>query len=47
MFARDFGFAVAARTDEALWLRGAFAGSPRMVIHKGRTSRFIGPADAP
>ncbi|WP_371667051.1 VOC family protein [Streptomyces sp. NBC_00289] len=44
VFARDFGFAIAARTEGALWLRGTFAGSPCMVIRKGRTSRFIGPA---
>ncbi|MFE2984974.1 VOC family protein [Streptomyces sp. NPDC059262] len=44
VFARDFGFAIAARTAGELWLRGTFAGSPCMVIRKGRTSRFIGPA---
>ncbi|WP_328727152.1 VOC family protein [Streptomyces sp. NBC_00259] len=44
VFARDFGFAIAARTERELWLRGTFAGSPCMVIRKGRTSRFIGPA---
>ncbi|MBC7308090.1 MAG: 2,3-dihydroxybiphenyl 1,2-dioxygenase, partial [Dietzia sp.] len=44
VFARDFGFGVAARTPGALWLRGSFAGSPCMVIRRGRTSRFIGPA---
>lgn len=44
VFARDFGFGVAARTQHALWLRGTFAGSPCMVIRRGRTSRFIGPA---
>ncbi|NUS87514.1 MAG: 2,3-dihydroxybiphenyl 1,2-dioxygenase, partial [Streptomyces sp.] len=44
VFARDFGFAVAARTEGQLWLRGTFAGSPCMVIRKGGTSRFIGPA---
>ncbi|WP_406424942.1 VOC family protein [Streptomyces sp. NBC_01589] len=43
VFARDFGFATAARTERELWLRGTFAGSPCMVIRKGRTSRFIGP----
>ncbi|MFF5025502.1 VOC family protein [Streptomyces collinus] len=43
-FARDFGFAIAARTEEALWLRGTFAGPPCMVIRRGRASRFIGPA---
>ncbi|MET4641371.1 MULTISPECIES: VOC family protein [Streptomyces] len=44
VFARDFGFAIAARTEHELWLRGTFAGSPCMVIRKGYTSRFIGPA---
>lgn len=44
VFARDFGFAIAARTDHALWLRGTFAGSPCMVIRRGSSSRFLGPA---
>lgn len=44
VFARDFGFSVAARTPDSLWLRGTFAGPPCMVIRRGRTSRFIGPA---
>ncbi|MFD9003684.1 VOC family protein [Streptomyces sp. NPDC059582] len=44
VFARDFGFAVAARTEGELWLRGTFEGSPCMVIRRGRASRFIGPA---
>ncbi|MFE2708597.1 VOC family protein [Streptomyces mirabilis] len=44
VFARDFGFAVAARTEGELWLRGTFAGSPCMVIRRGHASRFIGPA---
>ncbi|MFD3563616.1 VOC family protein [Streptomyces sp. NPDC058686] len=44
LFARDFGFALAARTEGELWLRGTFAGSPCMVIRRGRASRFIGPA---
>lgn len=43
VFARDFGFAIAARTESELWLRGSFAGSPCMVIRKGRAGRFIGP----
>ena len=45
-FARDFGFAVHARTDDALHLRGARAGAPCMVIRRGRTSRFVGPVFA-
>ncbi|MDX3262084.1 VOC family protein [Streptomyces sp. MI02-2A] len=44
VFARDFGFAIAARTERELWLRGTLAGSPCMVIRRGRASRFIGPA---
>ncbi|MFF3905807.1 VOC family protein [Streptomyces sp. NPDC001848] len=44
VFARDFGFAIAARTERELWLRGTFAGSPCMVIRRGQASRFIGPA---
>lgn len=44
VFARDFGFAIAARTERELWLRGTFAGSPCMVIRPGRASRFVGPA---
>ncbi|MEU6950528.1 VOC family protein [Streptomyces sp. NPDC046316] len=44
VFARDFGFAIAARTERELWLRGTFAGAPCMVIRRGQTSRFIGPA---
>nr|AGZ94050.1 23-dihydroxybiphenyl 12-dioxygenase [Streptomyces sp. MMG1612] len=44
VFARDFGFGVAARTASELWLRGTFAGPPCMVIRRGPASRFIGPA---
>ncbi|MDT0479044.1 VOC family protein [Streptomyces doebereineriae] len=45
VFARDFGFGVAARTESELWLRGTFAGTPCVVIRRGRgSSRFIGPA---
>ncbi|MGI5461168.1 VOC family protein [Streptomyces sp. CA-249302] len=44
VFARDFGFSVAARGPDALWLRGVFAGSPCVVNRRGRTSRFIGQA---
>ncbi|WP_328392271.1 VOC family protein [Streptomyces sp. NBC_00390] len=44
VFAHDFGFAIAARTEHELWLRGTFAGSPCTVIRKGPASRFIGPA---
>jgi catechol 2,3-dioxygenase-like lactoylglutathione lyase family enzyme len=44
VFARDFGFTIAARTPAGLWLRGTLAGTPCMVIRHGRASRFIGPA---
>ncbi|MET7778977.1 VOC family protein [Streptomyces mirabilis] len=44
VFARDFGFTIAARTQHELWLRGTFAGSPCMVIRRGSASRFLGPA---
>ncbi|MFI5972829.1 VOC family protein [Streptomyces sp. NPDC051452] len=44
VFARDFGFQIAARTERELWLRGTFAGSPCMVIRRGQASRFVGPA---
>ncbi|MFE7931514.1 VOC family protein [Streptomyces sp. NPDC057456] len=43
VFARDFGFGVAARTEHELWLRGTLAGTPCMVIRKGPGSSFIGP----
>ena len=42
-FARDFGFVVAARKPEALYLRGSLPGTVAMVIRKGSHSRFIGP----
>ena len=44
VFAADFGFAVAARTPEALYLRGTLPGSACVVIRQGRASRFVGPA---
>ncbi|MFI8876790.1 2,3-dihydroxybiphenyl 1,2-dioxygenase [Streptomyces sp. NPDC055243] len=43
-FARDFGFTVAARTPEALFLRGTMPGPHCLVIRKGPSSRFLGPA---
>ena len=42
-FAHDFGFATAARTDDALYLRGAMAGTQCVVIRRGTKSRFVGP----
>ncbi|MBF6136969.1 VOC family protein [Nocardia otitidiscaviarum] len=44
IFARAFGFTTAARMPEELQLRGTDAGSPCVVIRRGRRSRFIGPA---
>jgi hypothetical protein len=43
-FARDFGLSVHARTDEALYLRGAREGVPCVIIRRGPTARFLGPA---
>jgi catechol 2,3-dioxygenase-like lactoylglutathione lyase family enzyme len=43
-FATDFGFGIAARTDDALYLRGTLTGPQCMVIRRGPASRFIGPA---
>ncbi|MCW4351978.1 VOC family protein [Hoyosella sp. YIM 151337] len=43
-FAHDFGFVTAARTTDALYLRGALAGTHCVVIRQGEKSRFIGPA---
>lgn len=43
-FARDFGLAVHARTPDMLMLRGARAGSPCLIVRKGRSSRFLGAA---
>jgi hypothetical protein len=42
-FAHDFGFATAARTSDALYLRGALAGGVCVVIRRGATSSFLGP----
>jgi catechol 2,3-dioxygenase-like lactoylglutathione lyase family enzyme len=43
-FAHDFGFSTAARTADALYLRGAMAGTQCVVIRQGVKSRFVGPA---
>ncbi|MEU7908309.1 VOC family protein [Actinoplanes sp. NPDC049118] len=45
-FLVDFGFTVTDRTPEALVLRGHWAGTPSMVVRRGATSRFVGPAFA-
>ncbi|WP_314411515.1 VOC family protein [Streptomyces kroppenstedtii] len=42
-FARDFGLVVHERTPDRLTLRGTWAASPCMVIHRGRHARFVGP----
>jgi hypothetical protein len=43
-FAAAFGFTTSLRTDSELHLRGTFAGTPAVLIRRGRTSRFSGPA---
>src|ERR1700722_3629422 len=43
-FATDFGFAVADRTPDELILRGRQAAAPCLVVRRGRTPRFVGPA---
>lgn len=42
-FAHDFGFATAARTDDALWLRGTLPGGVCVGIRRGPASTFLGP----
>ncbi|MFF3885630.1 VOC family protein [Streptomyces sp. NPDC001914] len=42
-FARDFGFGVAERTPDALYLRGSRSGTHCLVIRRGAGSRFLGP----
>ena len=42
-FGDDFGFAVAAREPDALYLRGSLPGTPCVVIRKGARTRFLGP----
>jgi catechol 2,3-dioxygenase-like lactoylglutathione lyase family enzyme len=43
IFARDFGFTVAARTRDELRLRGTLPGTDALVIKRGARSRFVGP----
>jgi hypothetical protein len=43
-FAATFGFTASRRTDDELHLRGTLAGTPAVVIRRGRKSRFVGPA---
>jgi catechol 2,3-dioxygenase-like lactoylglutathione lyase family enzyme len=42
-FAHDFGFLTAARTADALYLRGTLPGGHGVVIRRSRRSRFVGP----
>jgi catechol 2,3-dioxygenase-like lactoylglutathione lyase family enzyme len=42
-FAHHFGLTTAARTNDALYLRGALADTHCLVIRRGPTSRFVGP----
>src|SRR5258707_6097416 len=42
-FARDFGFVVAAREPDALYLRGSLPGTPAVVIRDGGRSPLAGP----
>ncbi|MDX6312105.1 MAG: hypothetical protein QOF44_1569 [Streptomyces sp.] len=43
VFARDFGFAEAARTEDALYLRGTMPGPHCLVVRRGPVARFLGP----
>ena len=43
-FGQAFGFVKSYRSDRELHLRGTQAGAPCVIIHKGRTPRFLGPA---
>lgn len=45
-FAADFGFAVHLRTDDALYLRGTWPGTPCIVVRRGGSSRFVAPVFA-
>jgi catechol 2,3-dioxygenase-like lactoylglutathione lyase family enzyme len=42
-FARAFGFAIAAREPDTLYLRGSLPGAPCVVIRRAARSRFVGP----
>lgn len=43
-FLVDFGFTVTDRTPDTLVLRGGWAGTPCLVVRRGRASRFTGLA---
>ena len=42
-FGTDFGFTVADRTPETLLLRGRWASTACLVVHRGPQARFVGP----
>lgn len=46
LFARDFGFAVHARSEDTLQLRAARAAAPCLMVRRGPESRFVGVAFA-
>jgi catechol 2,3-dioxygenase-like lactoylglutathione lyase family enzyme len=43
-FLLDFGLTVADRTPDTLVLRSGWAGTPCLVVRRGPSSRFVGPA---
>jgi catechol 2,3-dioxygenase-like lactoylglutathione lyase family enzyme len=43
-FLTDFGFTVADRTRDEVVVRGRQAAAPCLVVRRGRTPRFVGPA---
>ena len=43
-FSRAFGFSTVVRTVDELYLRGTDAGSPCVLIQRGRRSRFVAAA---
>ncbi|MDP9026822.1 MAG: VOC family protein [Actinomycetota bacterium] len=43
-FAHAFGFTTAYRTPDAVYLRGSLESAPCVIVRRGRTSRFLGPA---
>jgi hypothetical protein len=45
-FSSAFGFSTAMRTADELYLRGADAGAPCVLIRRGAQSRFVGAAYA-
>jgi len=43
-FGSDFGLTTSYRSATEMHLRGSDAGAPALVVRKGATSRFVGPA---